>query len=208
MSEQQGDGGIVSRRSGRHAAPPVRPAASVAGIRFRVAAVLAWLFERRMHVLVVTVTIATVAMISGALVLIAVTGESRSDGQLATAVDIERPTPTDPGVASSRAPILPSPGPPSPVQPVNPAPPMEGEPADPATAAPLEPPAEPVDSGPPVGTAQEAPNRPGTPVQPDAPAESATPDPDASGNPEEPATTADCDEHPLLLQLILGPRCR
>jgi hypothetical protein len=205
MSEQRGDGGIVSRRSGRHAAPAVESGTSVAGIRGRVVAVLAWLFERRLHVLLVTVSIATVAMIIGAVALIAFTGESRPGGQLATAVDVDRPTPTDPGVASSRAPILPSPAPPSSVSPVTPAPPSEGERADPATDAPLEPPAEPMDTEPRPAAVPDGTNQPGTPGEPDAPGEPGAPD--ETGGPEEPDTTEDCDEHAPLLQLILGPRC-
>lgn len=204
---QRGDGGIVSRRSGRHAAPPVGPAASGAGIRDRLVAGLAWLFERRLHVLMVTVSIAIVAMISGAVMLIAFTGESRPDGQLATAVDPDRPTPTGSEVPSTYAPILPTAAPSSSTSPTNPAPQAESEPADPATDTPVEQPAAPVPTQPArTGTIPAEPNQPTDPGEPSAPEQTAVPE--ETRNPDEPDTTEDCDEHALLLQLILGPRCR
>lgn len=206
--EQRGDGGIVTRRSGRHAAAAAGPGASVAGLRGHIVSALAWLFERRLHLLVVAVSIATVAMISGAVVLFASTNESGGDGSFATAVDTERPTPTDPGAPSTSAPILPSPTPPSSIRPTNPPPRAEGGPADPATDAPVEPPAEQVTTEPPgAGTTPAEPNQAGGAAEPepDTPEEPGTPA--ETGDPDEPDPTEDCDEHDLLLMLLLGPRC-
>lgn len=200
--EQRGDGGIVTRRSGRHAAPVAGSGASVAGLRGHIVSALGWLFARRLHVLVVAVSITTIAMISGAVVLFASTEVSGRDGQFAAAVDMDRPTPTGPGIPSTYAPILPSPTPPSSARPTNPPPSTEGGPADPATDAPLEPPAEQVTTEPPgAGMTPAEPNQPDTAAEPE-------PDtPEETGDPDEPDPTEDCDEHDLLLMLLLGPRC-
>jgi len=168
----------MRRPRGRHAASKPRAvqgaawrarltaaaAPVVASVEPRISAAGAWLFERRMHVLIISATVATVAMIGGAVALISVTGAPRPAGEAATVIDSPRPTSTDPDSPSTYAPILPSPGPPPSASPTSPAPPPADEPADPATDAPAEPSAEPEDTEPrPSETAPGATNRPDKP---------------------------------------------
>lgn len=190
-SEQQGDGGIVSRRRGRHAAPPTGVvsagglrgpagamiAALIAIVEPRLAAAGAWVFERRVHVLVVAASVAAVAMIGGTVALVAWSGAPRPDQETASVVDATRPTSTEPGTASTFPPILPTPGPaPAPDQPTSPEP--ESGAGEPVADAPPEPMSEPVpgpdvpgdepedepgDGGHPRDTAPGATNRPDKP---------------------------------------------
>lgn len=166
-----------------------RLTAVVASVEPRISAAGAWLFERRLHVLVFTASIVTVAMIGGAVALISFAGAPRPDSEVATVVDTDRPTSTDPAAPSSYAPILPSPGPPPSISPTSPAPPTEDEPAAPVTDAPVEPPAEPeATEPPPPDTAPGATNRPDKPKGPDKP--------------------EDCDEQGgFLLDVLFGPPC-
>jgi hypothetical protein len=195
----------MRRPRGRHAVPKAgavagdgwraRLTAVVASVEPRISSVGAWLFERRLHVLIVAATVATVAMIGGAVALISFTGGQQPDDGPATVVDADRPTSTDRGVPSSYAPILPSPspGPPAPISPSSPAPPPEGEPADPAIDPPVEPPAEPAETEPPApATPPGATNRPDKPKDPKA-----SEDPNASG---------ECDSQSLL-DVLFGPPC-
>jgi hypothetical protein len=138
----------------------------VASVEPRISAAGAWLFERRMHVLIVSATVATIAMIGGAVALISLTGAPRPAGEAATVIDSPRPTSTDPDSPSTYAPILPSPGPPS-ASP-GPTPSPDDEPGDAATDAPVEPTAEPTAEPTPTeeerrDTAPGATNRPEKP---------------------------------------------
>jgi hypothetical protein len=167
----------------------------VASIEPRISAAGAWLFERRMHVLIVTATVATIAMIGGAVALISFTGAQQPDNEVATVLDTGRPTSTDPGAPTSYAPILPSPGPPPSISPTDTPPPPDDEPVDPVTGAPVEPPSEPATAEPPPpDTAPGATNRPDKPKDPD--------------EPDDSDTSEDCDEEASLLDLLFGPRCR
>jgi hypothetical protein len=193
----------MRRPRGRHAVPKAaavtrpgwrtRLTAVVASVEPRISTAGAWLFERRLHVLIFAATVATVAMIGGAVALISVTGGQQPD-EASTVVDTDRPTSTDPGAPSSFAPILPSPGPPPPISPTNSPSPPEDEPVDPVTGAPIEPPAEPAATEPPApATPPGATNRPDKPKDTDKPEDS-----DAS---------KDCDEQGLI-DLLLGSPCR
>lgn len=156
------------------------------------AALVARLFERRLHVLVASiVSVATVALISGAVTLTSLTGAARPDGAAATVVETQRPTPTDPGAPSSFAPILPSAGPPTSASPTSPAPsPVDG-PATPVTEAPVEPPVEPVGTEP--------------PPPPPAATPGPTSEPDAPSGPGEPQ---ECDGGGGFLGIpLFGPPC-
>jgi hypothetical protein len=192
----------MRRPRGRHAVPKAgavagdgwraRLTAVVASVEPRITAAGAWLFERRLHVLIVASMVATVAMIGGAIALISFSGGQQPDDEASTIVDTDRPTSTDPGVPSTFAPILPSPGPPPSISPTAPAPLPEEEPADPATDTPVEPPAEPAETEPPApATPPGATNRPDKPKDPK---------PEASEVPE------DCDDQGLL-DLLFGPPC-
>ena len=168
--EQEGDGGIVSRRRGRHAAPAVGVASSVGGLRGRVAALVgpliaaveprlaaagAWVFERRVHVLVVAASVAAVAMIGGAMALISVSGAPQPGDEAATVVEAPRPTSSDPGAPSTFPPILPTPGPAS--DPSSPPPPETGT-GDPVADAPADPTTEPTTE---PGDPEDEPDEPG-----------------------------------------------
>lgn len=174
----------LRRARGRHAAskPGVVPGAAwrarfaaaaapvVASVEPRISAAGAWLFERRMHVLIVTATVATIAMIGGAVALISVTGDPRPAGEAATVIDAPRPTSTDPTAPSTFTPILPSPRPSHSAGPTSPAPPPAGEPAAPVTNPPAEPSADPEDTEPPPSeTKPRATNRPDKPKDRDKP---------------------------------------
>lgn len=190
--EQEGDGGIVSRRRGRHAAPAAGVASSAGGLRGRLVALLgpliaaaeprlaaagAWLFERRVHVLVIAASMAAVAMIGGAMALISVSGAPQPGDEAATVVDAPRPTSSDPGDPSTFPPILPTPGSEPTPYPSSPPPPETGtgEPVADAPPAPTaeptpgpgdpedEPEGEPDDGEHPRDTAPGATNRPDKP---------------------------------------------
>jgi len=150
----------MRRTRGRHARPAATPAGE--GWRARVASALApvvasaepriavaaeWLFERRVHVLIVSATVATIAMLGGAVALISFAGAPQQADGATSVVETTRPTSTDPGDRNTYAPILPSPGPTPTLKPGTPTPSPTDDPdadADPtATEAPVEPTAEP-----------------------------------------------------------------
>ena len=206
MSDGEQPGELMRRPRGRarHAArEPVAVArhgwrarlAAVAGliaasVERRISAAGAWLAERRLRVLIFTISVVTVAMIGGAVALIASTGAPRPVGEAARVLDTHRPTPTDPGASTSHAPILPSPGPPPSTSPTSPAPSPEDQPAHPVPDVPGEPTAEPGSSEPPPPETTPGP----------------TTEPDEPKNPDEPAE--DCDEQDGLLVLeLVGPSC-
>ena len=131
--------------AGVHASPP-RSAPVVASVEPRIAVAAEWLFERRLHVLIVAASVATIAMIGGAVALISFAGAPQPDDEAATVVETPRPTSTDPASPNTYAPILPSPGPTPTIKPTAPATPAPS-PDDaevPATEPPVEPPTEPV----------------------------------------------------------------
>jgi len=169
------------RPRGRHAAPR-GPVASdgwrtrlvaattplLAALEPRLSAAGAWLLERRLHVLIVASTLATVAMIGGAMALISSVGPGR-DGEAAELGDSPRPTSTDPGSPNSYAPILPSPGPIRTPSPTATPTPDDGT-TDPGTVVPDEPvdPADPVVE-PPADTGNGRPDPPGHTNKPPKP---------------------------------------
>ena len=68
----------------------------VASVEPRAAAAAEWLFERRLHVLIVAATVATIAMIGGAVALISFAGAPGPADEAATVVETPRPTSDDP----------------------------------------------------------------------------------------------------------------
>ena len=119
----------------------------VASAEPRISAAAAWLFERRLHVLIISTAVATIIMIGGAIALISTTaGGLQPDEEAGNVVDAPRPTSTDTGEPGTYAPILPSPGP-TPSHPPTtptPTPAPDGDGADePATGEPEEPTTEP-----------------------------------------------------------------
>lgn len=202
VSDGQQSDEPMRRPRGRHAVSKARTAPG-AGWRARIAAALAlvvasveprisaagaWLFERRLHVLIIASTVATVALIGGAVTLISIAGAPRPEGEAATLVDSPRPTSTDPASPSSYAPILPSPGPPPSISPTPTPSPDEG-PGDGATDAPTDP------TSAPAPTEPEPPDSaPGATNKPDKPKES-----------DKPQV---CDEQDALLGIhLFGPPC-
>lgn len=172
---------------GRRARRAAAAAPVATSVETRILAAAAWLFERRVRVLISAVSVVTVAMIGGALALIPFAGAPRPDGEAATVIDTGRPTPTDPTTASNSAPIVVSPEPrPSP-GPTGPTPRPEA-PAAPVTDAPVAPPAEPGDSEPPQHDTAPAPTSPAETPSTSYPAE-------------------ECDEQDGLLGQLLGPPC-
>lgn len=168
------------RPRGRHAAPKAAAAGDGWRARFaaaaapvaaslepRVSAAGAWLFERRLHVLIVSATLATVLMLGGAVALISSAGGGGRDGEATDIGDSPRPTSTDPGSPNSYAPILPSPGP-APTRTPTPTPPP-GEVADPVEEIPVDPvdPVDPVE--PPPDTGNGRPDPPGHTNKPPKP---------------------------------------
>lgn len=182
MSEGEGPGQgrpdePLRRPRGRHARRAAPPAGSwrarllatagpvVAWLEPRVAAAGAWLFERRLHVLIVGATVATIAMLGGAVALISLAGASGPDGQSAEGDGTPRPTSTDPARPNSYAPILPSPGPTHTPTPTPTPAPDDGS-ADPGTEIP----ADPVPtSDPPPDTGNGRPDPPGHTNKPPKP---------------------------------------
>ncbi|WP_136709709.1 hypothetical protein [Agromyces sp. H66] len=162
-------------RHARRAAPPVgsrrarllaAAAPIVAWLEPRLTAAGAWLFERRLHVLIVSATVATVAMLGGAVALISFAGGSGPGDQAVGGGDAPRPTSTDPGAPNSYAPILPSPGPtPTPTPSSPPPTPGDGS-TDPGDDVPVEP----VPTvEPPPDTGNGRPDPPGHTKKPDKP---------------------------------------
>ncbi|WP_448808551.1 hypothetical protein [Agromyces bauzanensis] len=160
-------------RHARRAAPPAdgwrarilaAAAPVMAWLEPRLAATGAWLFERRLHVLIVAATVATVAMLGGAVALISLTGVSGPD-QAAEGGSGPRPTSTDPARPNSYAPILPSPRPtPTPTPTPTPAP-VEGS-TDPGADVPADPVPTP---DPTTDTGNGRPDPPGHTNKPDKP---------------------------------------
>ena len=155
MSDEQQADEPMRRPRGRHRGLPAAAAAAPAGdgwrarltaamapvvasVEPRAAAAAEWLFERRLHVLIVAATVATIAMIGGAVALISFAGAPGPADEAATVVETPRPTSDDPGSGNTFAPILPSPGPRS-----SPATPSPGTPTpspdDPAITDPNDP---------------------------------------------------------------------
>ncbi|GAA4370401.1 hypothetical protein [Agromyces bauzanensis] len=143
----------------------------VASLEPRLTATGAWLFERRLHVLIVSATMATVAMLGGAVALISFAGGSGPGDQASGGGTSPRPTSTDPGSPNSYAPILPSPGPtppstPTPTPSTPPPPPAGGGSTDPGTDVPVEPVPTP---DPTTDTGNGRPDPPGHTKKPDKP---------------------------------------
>lgn len=205
--EHRGDGGIASRRRGRHAAPAARGGTSAHGLRARDGALLArmlaaveaglvagfaWLFERRRHVLIVAVTLVAVAVLGGAIAARSFAGASQALDETADVVSTTRPTSTDPAAPTSFSPILPSPEPPRSVGGADPGSPPEDI-ALPPTDVPADSAVEPTAEPGPIG--ERAPET--------APA--ATNPPDETKAPEDPE---DCVEQRGFFELLLlGPSC-
>ena len=155
----------MRRPRGRHARRPAPVAGDgwrakvaavaapvVASVEPRVAAAAAWLFERRLHVLVISASAATVIVIGGAVALISMArGGVASDQEVASVVDGVRPTSSETAEPGTYAPILPSPGPDRSVDPSTPTPTPAPDPGagddpavdDPAVEDPVEPSTEP-----------------------------------------------------------------
>ncbi|WP_448002806.1 hypothetical protein [Agromyces bauzanensis] len=146
----QPDEPLPRGRHARRAAAPVdgwrarllaAAAPVMAWLEPRLTAAGAWLFERRLHVLIVSATVATVAMLGGAVALISFAGGSGPGDQASGDGNVPRPTSTDPGSPNSYAPILPSPGPtrtPTPTPSSPPPTPGDGS-TDPGADVPVEP---------------------------------------------------------------------
>jgi hypothetical protein len=151
----------LRRPRGRHAQPKAR-AATLAGWRTRIVTAVAplmawaeprissagaWLYERRLHVLIVSATVATIGMLGGAVALISFAGAPQPGDEASTVVDETRPSSTDPASPNTYAPILPSPGPTPSIKPGTPTPtptPLPDEvPDDPTATMPAEPTTEP-----------------------------------------------------------------
>ena len=163
--EQQPPEEPMRRPRGRHARRPAPVAGDgwrakvaavaaplVASAEPRIAAAAEWLFERRLHVLVISATAATVIMIGGAVALISIArGGVSPDDEVASVVEGVRPTSTQTGEPGTYAPILPSPGPEQHLVPATPGPTVGPEPGvgdepaadEPPVEDPVEPTAEP-----------------------------------------------------------------
>ena len=142
----------------------------VASVEPRAAAAAEWLFERRLHVLIVAASVATIAMIGGAVALISFAGAPGPADEAATVVETPRPTSDDPGSANTYAPILPSPGPgssPATPAPATPAPVPEEDPDVPVVEDPDEPTTDPIE--PPQTEEPDRPVPPGQSNKPDKP---------------------------------------
>jgi len=184
--EQQQPEEPMRRPRGRHARRPAPVAGDgwrakvaavaaplVASAEPRIAAAAEWLFERRLHVLVISATAATVIMIGGAVALISIArGGVAPDDEIASVVEGPRPTSTEPGEPGTYAPILPSPGPQRSVVPSTPAPTPAPDPGtgddpaadEPAVEDPVEPTTEPEPDQP-----RGNPNAPGQTKKPEKP---------------------------------------
>jgi hypothetical protein len=179
VAEQQPDE-PMRRTRGRHAQPEAAPSGEgwrarvatavalvVASAEPRIAAAAEWLFERRMHVLIVSASVATIAMLGGAVALISFAGAPQPVDGAVSVVDTPRPTSTDPGDRNTYAPILPSPGPtptPKPGTPT-PTPSPTDDPDAPVEDAPTEPSSEPTPTEEPNGR-PDPPGQTKKPVKP------------------------------------------
>ena len=120
--EQQADEPMRRPRGRHRGLPAAAPAPAADGWRARLAAAAApvvasveprlavaaeWLFERRLHVLIVAASVATIAMIGGAVALISFAGAPQPADEAANVVETPRPTSTDPASPNTYAPILP-----------------------------------------------------------------------------------------------------
>ena len=202
--EHRGDGALVSRRRGRHAAPAAGAGTSAHGLRARDGAVrarplaavergfvagFAWLFERRRHVLIVAVTVVAVAVLGGAIAVRSFAGASQALDEAADVVGTTRPTSTDRAAPTSYAPILPTPEPPRSVGGADPGS-TRDDIANPATEVPADSAAEPTAVPTPIA------ERGGETAPP------ATNPPDETNAPE------DCVEQRGFFELLLlGPSC-
>ena len=181
MSDGQEPDEPMRRPRGRHARKPApvagegwraRIAAAaapvVASVEPRIGTAAAWLYERRLHVLIVSATVATVVMIGGAVALISVAGGPRPAEEASTVVVGTRPTSSEPGEPGTYAPILPSPGPTPSIAPATPkpTPTPDGESDVPVTDEPVEPTAEPE---PEPDEPRGNPNAPGQTKKPEKP---------------------------------------
>ena len=180
--EQQADEPMRRPRGRHRGLPAAAPAPAADGWRARLAAAAApvvasveprlavaaeWLFERRLHVLIVAASVATIAMIGGAVALISFAGAPQPADEAANVVETPRPTSTDPASPNTYAPILPTPGPTptiKPTAPATPSPSPEDEPEVPVTEPPVEPTTEPVTEEP-----NGRPDPPGQTNKPDKP---------------------------------------
>jgi hypothetical protein len=158
VSDEQQAEQPMRRPRGRHRGLPAAAAPASDGWRARLAAAAApvvasvepriavaaeWLFERRLHVLIVAASVATIAMIGGAVALISFAGAPQPGDEAATVIESPRPTSTDPASPNTYAPILPSPGPAPTIKPTAPATPSPDDAEAPASD-PAEPTTEPV----------------------------------------------------------------
>ena len=182
MSDEQQAEEPMRRPRGRHRGLPAGAAPAADGWRARLAAVAApvvasveprvagaaeWLFERRLHVLIVAASVATIAMIGGAVALISFAGAPQPADEASTVVETPRPTSTDPASPNTYAPILPSPGAAptiKPTAPATPTPSPDDEPEAPAVEPPLDPTTEPIPEEP-----SGRPDPPGHTNKPDKP---------------------------------------
>ncbi|KRE22321.1 hypothetical protein [Agromyces sp. Soil535] len=169
----------MRRTRGRHAEPAAAPSGDgwrarvasvlapvVASAEPRIAATAAWLFERRMHVLIVSATVATIAMLGGTFALISFAGAQQPEDEATRVLDTSRPTSTDPDDSNTYAPILPSPGPTPTLKPGTPTPTPSptDDPDTPVEDAPTQPSTEPTPTEEPRReTAPGATNRPDKP---------------------------------------------
>lgn len=94
----------------------------MASVEPRVSAAAGWLFERRLHVLIISAALATVIMIGGAIALISTAGAVQPDDEAGNVINAPRPTSTNTGDPGTYAPILPSPGPSPSLPPATPTP--------------------------------------------------------------------------------------
>jgi hypothetical protein len=114
------------RPRGRRAAPSPSPSSGVratlapvlAVVEPRVAAAGAWLYERRLHVFIISATVATLVLIGGSVALLQLSAPAQHHDDAAPAVNTSRPTSSEPASPSTLPPILPSPAPPSPLPPL------------------------------------------------------------------------------------------
>lgn len=182
MSDGEQPDEPMRRPRGRHARKPAPVAGDgwrakiaalaapvVASIEPRVSAAAAWLFERRLHVLVISATAATIIMIGGAVALISFAGGGlQPDDEASNVLHAPRPTSTNTGDPGTYAPILPSPGP-SPSHPPTaptPTPSPDGGADEPVGDDPVDPTTEPA---PEPDETRGNPNAPGQTKKPDKP---------------------------------------
>ena len=160
--------GVAPAADGWRARLAAAAAPVVASVEPRLAAAAEWLFERRLHVLIVAASVATIAMIGGAVALISFAGAPQPADEAANVVETPRPTSTDPASPNTYAPILPTPGPTptnKPTTPATPSPSPEDDPEVTVTEPPVEPTTEPTPTEEPGGR----PDPPGHTNKPEKP---------------------------------------